>query len=111
MSEQARETSGHAPGLPYQITYQAPHQAPFIVAAFGTYDTAAGQIQDRAMWMAAAVGGTWHRVGVGLGPSEFVVLSPASRQVIGTFAIRRIIPPFRRQLPVDTKTANTGASV
>lgn len=111
MSGHNAETSGHAPELPYQLMYQQPHMAPFVVTELATLPEAARVVADRAMWVAAAIGGTWHRVGVGLGPSEFVVLSPASRQVIGTFSIRRRIPAFRRQLPVDAKTPNRGRSV
>lgn len=119
MSAPRAETSGHAPELPYQITYHQPNHAPFVVVACETYDHpnshgvrgALAEVEDRAMRHAASVGGTWHRVGAGLGPSEFIVLSPAAQQVIGTFAIRRIIPAFRRQLPVVGKTTNTGRSV
>jgi hypothetical protein len=111
MSGTTRENSGHAPELPYQITYQQPHQAPFVVVECRTFQEGTAQLADRAMWLASAVGGTWHRVGVGLGPSEFLVLSPAGQTVLGTFALRRRIPAFRRQLPVDTKTTIRGRSV
>lgn len=119
MSAPQRETSGHAPELPYQVTFHQPNRAPFIVAECQTYDApnehgAAGAlatVEDRAMLCASAVGGTWHRVGAGLGPKEFIVLSPAGQQVVGTFCIRRIIPSFRRQLPIDRESTTRGRSV